>query len=277
MRRRRETARARRTGCRSSQRVTSERGTIRRIMRIIAGALFLIQFCFAFHVFKTGRPYWWMFIIMGFPAMGCLVYYFVEVFPGSREQRRANRAAREIVRALRPDAELKRRAEEVEACGSIDNKLSLGDECCQHGMYREGIRLYESCLQGAYSRDSTILFRLARAAADAAEWELASATIERLKSEAPKTRPLEVRLLEARVLEGRGRTDDAVGVYQELVPVFVGLEARYRFGALLMKLGRREAAMEMFDEVLKLGKRFASPIEEEERWVSATRQALRTA
>jgi hypothetical protein len=59
--------------------------------------------------------------------------------------------------------------------------------------------------------------------------------------------------------------------------VFVGLEARYRFGALLMKLGRREAAMEMFDEVLKLGKRFASPIEEEERWVSATRQALRTA
>ena len=64
MRRRRETARARRTGCRSSQRVTSERGTIRRIMRIIAGALFLIQFCFAFHVFKTGRPYWWMFIIM---------------------------------------------------------------------------------------------------------------------------------------------------------------------------------------------------------------------
>jgi hypothetical protein len=39
-----------------------------------------IQFCFAFHALKTGRPYWWIFVIMAFPVMGCLIYYFVEVF-----------------------------------------------------------------------------------------------------------------------------------------------------------------------------------------------------
>ena len=249
----------------------------RGIMRILAGLLVVIQFCFAFHVFKTGRPYWWMFVIMGFPAMGCLIYYFVEVFPGSREHRRANRVARDVARALNPDAELRKRTEEVETCGSAANRLALADECSAHRMYGEAIRLYESCLQGAYSNDSTILFRLARAAVDGGDWERAGATIERLKSEAPKTRPLEVRLLEARRLEGLGRHDDALAVYRQVVPQFVGLEARYRYGELLLKVGKREAAMEIFNDVLKAARRFASPIEEEERWAIAAKQAVRVA
>ena len=246
-------------------------------MRILAGALVIIQFCFAFHVFRTGRPYWWMFVIMGFPVMGCLIYYFVEVFPGSREHRRAHRAARDIVRALMPDAELRKRAEEVQVCGSIDNKLALANECGAHQMHEEALRLYESCLEGAYSRDSAILFRLARAAVDAGRWDKADEVIARLKAEAPKTRPLEVRLLEARVLEGRDQADDAIALYHEILPQFVGLEARYRFGTLLMSQGRREAAMEMFDDILRLARRFASPIEEEERWVAAAKQAVRGA
>ena len=82
-------------------------------MPLLGGLVVFIQFCFAFHALKTGRPYWWVFIIMGFPVMGCVVYYFVEVFPGSREHRRANRAARVLARVLQPDAELKKKAEEL--------------------------------------------------------------------------------------------------------------------------------------------------------------------
>lgn len=181
-----------------------------------------------------------------------------------------------IVRALMPDADLKQRAEEVEVRGSTDNKLALAGECSAHQMHGEAIRLYESCLQGGYSRgDSTILFRLAGAAVDAVQWDKADGAIARLKSEAPKMRPLEVRLLEARVLEGRDRGDAAVVVYQEILPAFLGLEARYRYGSLLIKLGKREAALEMFGQVVELARRFAAPIKEEERWLAAAKQALR--
>lgn len=184
-----------------------------------------------------------------------------------------------IVHALRPRqrAQLEKLAVQLEVCGSTDNRLALADECCAHRMYGEAIRLYDSCLRGAYANDSTILFRLARAAVDAGEWDRATATIGRLKVEAPRTRPLEVRLLEARVLEGRGRADDAIAVYRDVLPGFVGLEARYRYGELLMKLGKREAAMAMFNEVLEIAKRFSSGIEEEERWANAAKQAVRAA
>ncbi len=243
-------------------------------MPILAGLLLLIQFSFAFHALKTGRPYWWIFIIMGFPVMGCLIYYFVEVFPNSREHRKVNKAARNLAKVLQPDADLKRRAEELEICGSIDNKMALALECMGSGMYAEAHTLYASCLTGAYQSDGAILFGLAKAAVENRDWDNASSALARLKADAPKTRPLDVRLLEARVLAGRGENDAALAAYRDLVPVFVGLEARYRYGEFLARLNRHEAASHMFDEVIKHSKRFASSIEDEQQWAVAARQAI---
>jgi hypothetical protein len=206
--------------------------------------------------------------------MGCIIYYFVEVFPGSREHRRAHKAARSLARVLQPDADLRKRVEELEVCGSVDNKIALAAECMNHQMYADAARLYESCLSGAYAADGAILFGLAKASVDAGDWSKADAAIVRLKKDAPKMRPVETRLLEARVLEGRGENDAALAIYRELLAVFVGLEARYRYGSLLLRLGKTEAAMQMFNEVVRHAKRFTSSLEEEERWASAARQAI---
>ena len=243
-------------------------------MPIIGAVVLLIQFCFAYHALKTGRPYWWMFVIMAFPVAGCIIYYFVEVFPGSREHRGANRAARKLARVLQPDADLRRRAEELEVCGSVDNRIALAAECMNHQMYPEAARLYESCLNGVHASDGTILFGLAQALVEAGEWSKASAVIERLKSSVSKFRPLETQLLQARLLEGRGENDAALSAYRGLIPAFVGLEARYRYGSFLLRLGRQEAAIEVFNDVVKYAKRFSSPIEEEERWASAAKRAI---
>jgi len=77
-------------------------------MPILGGIVLLIQLCFAYHALKTGRPYWWLFVIMAFPVVGCILYYFIEVFPTSRESRDAAKAVRAISRALNPDKELPR-------------------------------------------------------------------------------------------------------------------------------------------------------------------------
>jgi hypothetical protein len=243
-------------------------------MPVIGAVVVLIQFCFAFHALKTGRPYWWLFVIMAFPVMGCVIYYFVEVFPGSPEHHKVNKTARVIAKALEPDADLKRRAEELEICGSVDNKRALAEECVNHQMYSEAIKLYESCLQGAFANDTTVLYGLARAATEGANWSKARSALGSLKMVAPKTRPLEVRLLEARLLEGTGENDAAIGVYRELIPQFVGLEARYRYGMLLTRLGRHEAALQVLNELITHAKRFASSIEDEQQWAAAARRAI---
>lgn len=243
-------------------------------MPLIGAVVLLIQFCFAYHALKTGRPYWWIFVIMAFPVAGCIIYYLVEVFPGSREQRSANRAARKLAQVLQPDADLRKRVEELEICGSVDNKLALAAECVNQQMHPEAARLYESCLNGVYASDGAILFGLARALVEAGEWGKAGTALGRLKSNAPKFRPLEARLLEARLLEGRGENDAALSAYRRLIPVFVGLEARYRYASFLLRQGREDAAMEVFNDVVKSAKRFSSSLEEEERWASAAKRAI---
>jgi hypothetical protein len=102
----------------------------------------IIQGCFICHVFKTGRPYWWAFVILSFPIVGCIAYYFVEVFPGSREHRAADRASRDIARAFNPDQELKRRMEAVEVAPTVDNKVALAQELLRVDRAQEAVELY---------------------------------------------------------------------------------------------------------------------------------------
>lgn len=243
-------------------------------MPILAGLTVFIQFCFAFHVLKTGRPNWWIFIIMGFPVMGCVIYYFVEVFPGSREHRSAHKAARKIAKTLQPDADLKRRVEQLEVCGSVENKMALAEECISQEMYAEAERLYESCLSGVFENDGAILFGLARASVENSNWSKAEEAISRLRLAAPKTRENDVRLLEARIFDGKEQIDAALLAYRELVPAYVGLEARYRYAALLLRLGQQESAMQVFNDLIKHAKRFASSVEDEQRWADAARRAV---
>jgi hypothetical protein len=244
-------------------------------MPILVGITVLIQFCFAFHALKTGRPHWWIFVIMAFPVMGCVIYYFVEVFPGSREHRSARKAARKIAKALQPDADLERRIEELEICGSAENRMALAQECMDHQMFSEAIRLYESCLSGAFSNDGSILYGLLRATVEAKEWDKAESALAKSRKAAPKHRPNDVSLLEARILDGRGAKDAALAAYRALIPVFVGLEARYRYGDFLSRLGQHEAALHVFNELIVHSKRFTSAIEDEQQWVDAARQAIR--
>lgn len=243
-------------------------------MPILAALVFIIQFCFAFHALKTGRPYWWIFIIMGFPVMGSIIYYFVEVFPGSKEHRSAFKAARKLAKSLAPDADLKRRVEELDVCGSVENKMALAEECMNQQMYPEAERLYASCLSGVFQNDGAILYCLAKAAVENRNWSKASETIARLRSVASEMRVNDVRLLDARVLEGQGENDAALMAYRELLPVYVGLEARYRYGALLARLGQQESALQIFNDLIRHAKRAPSPIEEEQQWANAARRAI---
>lgn len=245
-------------------------------MPLIAGLLLLIQFSFAFHALKTGRPNWWIFIIMGFPVMGCIIYYFVEVFPGSREHRSAHKTARKLVKALTPDADLAKRAEELEICGSVDNKIAMALECTEHQMHKEAAKLYESCLQGIFAKDGALMYGLAASLVEGGDWDKAAAAVARLKADAPKHRPLEVRLLEARMLEGRGENEAALAVYRELIGPFVGLEARYRYANMLSRLGQNEAALEVLNQLLAIAKR-GTGVDTEEQWVAAARRAVRAA
>jgi hypothetical protein len=243
-------------------------------MPLVLALNVFVQVCFVVHAYRSGAPRYWVFVILAFPVAGCLAYYFLEVFPRSREAVGARRAARNLARAFDPHKDLRARMDELEVCGSIDNRVALAEECLAAGLPAEAVALYRSTLAGAYEDDPHLRFGLARALVEQAAWDDARDAVERLRKDHPCHKPNETRLLHARVLEGRGETASALAEYRELAPAFVGLEARCRYGQLLERLERRDEARTVFDAAAAQARRNASPIESEVRWAKLARDRL---
>ena len=225
-------------------------------------------------MFKTGRPAWWAYVILGAPVVGCIAYYFLEIFPGSREHLAANRATRDISRTLNPGKELKRCLEAVEIAPTVENKVALAQEWLRCGRPQEAIDLYRETRTGPHANDSELALGLARAYAAAGEFAQARAIAEELRAKHEKFRENDVALLHARALEGLGEHTSALDEYERLADTAAGLEAKVRYGQLLKRLGHETQARSVFEAVLAHAKRFNVKHEEEQAWVSLARKEL---
>ena len=244
-------------------------------MPLIGAVVLFIQLCFAYHALKTGRPYWWLFVIMAFPVAGCLLYYFVEVFPTTRESRNAEKAVRSIVKSFDPDKELRARIADLETCGSVENRVALARECMARGMHAEAAALYRSCLQGVHADDADIRFGLASALLRANAYEEAAAVARTLRADQASFRPNDVRLVLARSVEALGRLQDALAEYRALADSYPGEEGRWRYGALLARTGRGEEARGVFERMLRNAERMPGHYRDAQReWLALARQSV---
>src|SRR5215470_15163559 len=235
---------------------------------------FIIQCCFIYHVFKTGRPVWWAFVILSAPVIGCIVYYFAEVFPGSREHHAAHRAGRQISRALNPDRDLKRCLEAVDVAPTVENKVALAREWLSQGQPQNAIALYREARTGAHANDADLALGLATACLLANDLQEARQLCEHLRVDQPKFREHDVALVHARALEGLGEETAALDEYERLAVEAVGLEAKIRHGQLLKRLGYTTHARNVFEQALVHARRFKLKHEAEQVWVGVAKKEL---
>jgi hypothetical protein len=233
-----------------------------------------IQAFFLFQVFRTGRPHWWALLILFAPIVGCVIYYLIEIFPGSREHRNARLVANHLAQAFMPNSELQRRLMEVERCPSVNNRIAAAEGLMRCGMYHRAVGMYEGALRGIYSCDPQLMLGLARAHVNNHTFYQATQVLERLHRIDPRFRPEDARLLNARALEGLGCHHDALREYEGLMHVFVGLEAKCRYGLLLKRLGFKRQADNVFNDVLVYACRFNIRLGAEQVWIDTAKRSL---
>jgi hypothetical protein len=246
-------------------------------MPILGAIVLVIQLCFAYHAYSTGRPRWWLAVIMAFPVMGCVAYYFIEVFPTTRESRKVDKAVRAIARSFDPDKSLRENVANLEDCGSVENRISLARSCMERRMYGEAAALYRSCLTGVHATDPNLRFGLAGALLGAEQFRDAYDTAQALRQSQPSFRTAEVQLIAARALEGGGQFDDALAAYHALADAFSGEEGRWRYGALLLRMGRTADAAEVFKRMLRNAERMPEHYREaQQEWLALARGRMQS-
>lgn len=244
-------------------------------MRLIALLHLFIGIGFAFHALKTGRPHFWIYILLLTPFVGSLAYVFIELVPELASTRRARRVTSGIGEIIDPDREWRRRYEDAMRTDSVDTKRALAEECERKGMWEEAIKLYEATAQGVFADDPTLLFALARAQLGSGDGKAAEATLNRLRAAHPDLTHQEGHLLYARALESQDRLLEAAEEYDALIGYYAGLEARTRYGLLLLRRGEAAKARALFEDVVRSGKaRKKLLLDADQGWLKVARANL---
>jgi hypothetical protein len=223
-------------------------------MPILIFASLALQFVCLVHMVRSGRPYWWIWVIMIGSYLGVAVYIFTQMLPDLRNDPRSRRLARQVVHTIDPERQRRRIAQELEAADTVDNRRRLAEESMRLGDYANAAQLYGSVLKGLYATDPLFMLGLAQAQAGMREYALARDTLDGLIKANPDFRSADGHFLYARCLEELGDTTRALEEYEALSTSYPGEEARLRYGLLLKKLERYADSRRVFNDMLKRAK-----------------------
>lgn len=229
----------------------------------------------AAHVVRTGRPYWWIFLIVFVPLVGMMVYLAVELLPDLLGSRHARLAASGVASILNPGGELREAMLRKEIAPTVQNKVALAKAYLAAGQPGCSASLYREALTGIHATDPALMLGLAHALFAHGKARETQVTLERLRAANPEYTSAEGHLLYARSLELQDKSDAALYEYAALVAYYPGQEARYRYALLLKETGRCAEAQKFLEEIcqaIDYGPRYQ--YREQRKWYDLARREL---
>jgi hypothetical protein len=205
----------------------------------------------AVHVVRTGRPSWWLWIVLGFQGLGALVYFLTNVVPdvvGGPTARELERAARA---RLDPTREYRLAKAACDDAPTVANQARLAQAAAELGQHAEAEGLYREAAQGIHEDDPALLLGRANALIELHRCEEALAVLDKLGQDAERGRTPAAALAMARANEALGRLKEADTAYSWAAQRLTGFEALGRYAAFMARTGRIDDAKEALAELDK--------------------------
>lgn len=239
------------------------------------GLNYLIAIAMCVHVTRTGRPMYWMFILLAFPGLGSLVYVLTQLLPdimGGSTARRLGKAARDT---LDPEREYRAAKAAVDDSPTVGARMRLASASAALGRFAEAEQLYGEAAAGIHADDPSLLLGRARALLELDRAAEALALLEQLGAQGEVGRTAPAALAMGRAFHALGRTAEADTAYQWAAGRLPGLEGLARYAAFLVEVGRRDEAAEALAEIDKRAAKTTSHFRREARmWRDFAAEAL---
>lgn len=224
-------------------------------MPVALVAVVALQLACAIHVVRSGRPLYWLFLILAFPAVGCLIYVAVALLPDLFSSPAAHQAAQTAQRMVDPERDYRRLSQQLEVTETVENRQALAEECLRLGRADEAASLYRAALTGMHAEDPWLRLGLARALFAAGDFGGCVGVLDDIRRSSPTFESTDAHLLYARGLEEAGRLDEAATEYDALVQYFGGEEAKVRYAFLLRRRGLDAKARQILEGVVRVVER----------------------
>jgi hypothetical protein len=241
----------------------------------ITGLNFAFAIFFAIHAVRTGRDRYWLFVLFAFPALGSVVYFFAVYSHDLGNSVGGRRAMRLMQGIIDPDRELRVARQEFDRTPSAFNEAQLARALLAKGDAEAAIVHYQNCTTGVYAKDASFLKGLAIAQLEARQFVPAASTLQTLFDTHPDLRKGDAALMHAEALAGAQRPE-AEAAFEEVIRNDRTIEARCKYGHFLLGRGRTEAARRVFEEVMADARRVHRHSRDLNReWYGSARDALK--
>ncbi|RMH91151.1 hypothetical protein EBB59_08390 [Lysobacter pythonis] len=233
----------------------------------------LLQIACAVHVVRSGRPLYWIFIILIGSFIGMAIYFLAEVLPELRDTRGGQRTIRRVRDRIDPDRHKRQASRQLDLADTPANRKRLAEESLARGDFLMAESQFRTAMQGLYQTDPDLMLGLAQAQFGLDQPRAARETLDRLITANPDFRSHEGHLLYARAVEACGEHTAALHEYEALVQGFPGEEARIRQAQLLEKMGHDAQAQALYAETLKRADLLPAYYRREQKpWIAIARQ-----
>lgn len=235
----------------------------------------LLQLGCAVHVVRSGRPLYWIWLLLIGSYLAVAVYILVAVIPDMRHDPRGRQVTSKALQAIDPKRRRRELQRKLDIANTVENRRRLAEESLQVGDYVNAQELYQSLLSGMYETDPNFMLGLAQSQAGNNDFVAARGTLERLIAANPTFRSPDGHLLYARCLEEVGETDKALEEYHVLADSYPGEEGRYRYARLLRQVQRAEEARDVLQSQLRRAKAMPGYYRRKEQaWLKAAKLEL---
>ena len=208
-----------------------------------------IAIYFAVHAVRTGRNMYWIMILILFPFLGSVVYFFAEYLPEMRHSTVARKSARVVKAIVDPNRELREARLSFDRTPTVDNRSRLAEALLARGDYAEAIEEFQACASGPYAKDVKFQRGLARAQLLAGHHADAAATLETLLADSPRDAGGDAALWLAQALTQVDETR-ALAAFDHAMHVHNSTETQAAYGIFLASLGRDAQARPLLEGVL---------------------------
>jgi hypothetical protein len=210
-------------------------------------AILALQVYCVVDVIRRGRSSLWIMALIFLPVASAVAYFIVEILPGLQGNRHVRVARQKLVEKLDPERELRAAQQALDVADTMANRLRVADALTALGRHSEALPLYQ---RGAGPRpDLRTGEKLARSLFLNDKPQEALTVVDALPKVTAQSDRDRATLLRARILEDLARDDEALEHYADVVERIPGDEARCRYAALLLKVGRKEEARRVLEDV----------------------------
>ena len=207
--------------------------------------ILLLQGYCIYHTYKHRNPYYWYFLILFIPVIGCVIYLITQVYNKSD----AEKIKEEIVLVINPTKKIKDLEKQLQFTETYQNRVDLADAFLDIKDYKNAIPHYLEALEDSSQNDFYVTNKLVESYYGIEDYNKVILYAKKIKNdfEFKKSR---AQFLYGLALEKLGNFDDAESNLRKIDIRYSFYNERLALAKFLISRDKVADAKEILEEIL---------------------------